>query len=84
MIITNGCFILVHIDSSSPVADPENFGEGMIKIFNTKPKNIGGVIPGTKPKIRNGAAVLGVRSADPPALKNFAFFYKNNLILELV
>ena len=54
------------------------------KIINTKPKNIGGVIPGMKPEIRNGAAVLGVRSADPPALKNFAFFCKNNLSLELV
>ena len=33
--------ILVHIDSCSPVADPENFGGGMIKILSTKPQKFG-------------------------------------------
>ena len=36
--ITNGCLIFIHLYSCSPVADPQNFGGGMIKILSTKPQ----------------------------------------------
>ena len=44
VITTNGCLILVRIESCSPVADPENFGGGMIKILSTKPQKFGCVV----------------------------------------
>ena len=40
MIITNACLILVHTDSCSPVADPENFGGGDDKNFKHKTSKI--------------------------------------------
>ena len=43
--------------------------------------------PGALPEIAMGGAVLGEANgglgAEPPALKNFAFFCKNNFILRL-
>ena len=58
--------------------------EGMIKIFNTKPQKFESVV--TKRVARNSqwSSCFKGLGAEPPALKNFAFFCKNNLILELV
>ena len=67
-----------------PVADPENFGGGMIKILSRKPQKFRCVV--TRRAARNSqwsGCFMGL-GAEPPALKNFAFFCKNNLILELV
>ena len=66
------------------VVDPENFGGGMIKILSTKPQKFGCFV--TRRVARNSqwsSCFMGL-GAKPPALKNFAFFSKNNLILELV
>ena len=57
---------------------------GMIKIFSTKPQKFGCVV--TRRVARNlqwNSCFRGL-GAEPPALKNFAFFCKNNLSLELV
>ena len=67
-----------------PVADPENFGGGMIKILSTKPQIFGCVV--TRRVVRNlpwSGCFRGL-GVEPPLLKNFAFFCQNNLMLELV
>ena len=67
------------------MADPENVGGGgMIKILSTKPQKFGCVV--TRHVVRNlqwSGCFRGL-GVEPPALKNFAFFCKNNLVLELV
>ena len=66
------------------VADPENFCGGLIKILSTKPQKFGCVV--TRHVVRNlqwSGCFKGL-GMEPPALKNFAFFCKNNLMLELV
>ena len=66
------------------VADPENFGGGDDKNFKHKTSKIRMCC--TRRVVRNlqwRGCFRGL-GVEPPALKNFAFFCKNNLMLELV
>ena len=57
---------------------------GVIKILSTKPQKLGCVV--TRRVVRNlqwSGCFRGL-GVEPPALKNFAFFCQNNLMLELV
>ena len=67
------------------VLDPENFGGvGMKKILSTKPQKFGCVVTRRVARNSQWSGCFRGLGAEPPALKNFAFFCKNNLILELV
>ena len=60
------------------------FGGGMIKILSTKPQKFGCVVTRRVARNSQWSGCSRGLGAKPPALKNFAFFCKNNLILELV
>ena len=57
---------------------------GMIKILSTKPQKFGCVVPRCVARNSQSSGCFRGLGAEPSALKNFAFFCKNNLILELV
>ena len=64
------------VSKTAPVADPENFGGGMIKILSTKPRKFGCVV--TRRVVRNlqWSGCFRDLGVEPPAIKNFAFFAK--------
>ena len=58
-----------------PVADPEDFGGGgMIKILSTKPQKFGCVVKRRVARNSQWSDCFRGLGAEPPALKNFAFF----------
>ena len=68
----------------SAVADPENFVGGMIKMLSTKPQKFGCAVTRRVARNSQWSGCFRGLGAKPPALKNFAFFCKINLISELV
>ena len=54
---------------------------GMIKILSTKPQKFGCVVTRRVARNSQWSGCFRGLGARPPALKNFAFFCKNNLIL---
>ena len=60
------------------------FWWGMIKILSTKPQKFGCVVTRRVARNSQWSGYFRGLGAKPPALKNFAFFCKNNLILQLV
>ena len=57
---------------------------GMIKILSTKPQKFGCVVTRRVAINSHWSSWFRGLGAKPPALKNFACFCKNNLILKLV
>ena len=57
---------------------------GIIKILSTKPQKFGCVVTRCVAGNSQWSGCFRGLGSKPPALKNFAIFCKNNLILELV
>ena len=58
------------------VADPENFGGGMIKILSTKPQKFGCAVNRRKARNSQWSGCFRGLGAEPPVLQNFAFLQK--------